>query len=134
MTRAQIPDDWLTRLRIVCLELPATYEEPAWAGTRWMIGKRNFAHALMIENGWPPAYARAAGSPGPLAVVTFRVPAAEGGSLRFRQRPYFKPAWWPDIAGIGLGEDTDWTILAAHLTESYRLLAPRRWPRGPAGT
>ncbi len=125
MHRGQIPQEWLARLRVLCLELPAAYEEAAWAGTRWMIGKRNFAHAVMIQDGWPPAYARAAGSPGPLAVVTFRVPLADGGSMRFRQRPYFKPPWWPDIAGIGLDADTDWDRVSMHVTASYRLLAPK---------
>jgi len=125
MSRGQIPEDGLTRLRMLCLALPAAYEEAAWAGTRWMIGKRNFAHALMIENGWPPAYARAAGSPGPRAVMTFRVPMSEGDSMRFRRRPYFKPVWWPDIVGIGLDADTDWDAVSTHLTLSYRLLAPK---------
>lgn len=91
-----------------------------------MIGRRDFTHALMIENGWPPAYARAAGLPGPLAVLTFRTSLSEGDSMRFRQRPYFKPLWWPDIAGIGLDADTDWDAVSAHLLESHRLLASRR--------
>lgn len=125
MTRGQIPEDWLARLRLCCLELPAAYEETAWAGTRWMIGRRNFAHAVMIAQGWPPAYARAAGSPGPLAVVTFRVSMSEAGALHFRRRPYFKPVWWPDIAGIGLDDGTDWDTVSMHLATSYRLLAPK---------
>lgn len=48
--------------------------------------------------------------------------------MRFRQRPYFKPLWWPDIAGVGLDADTDtdWDAVSAHLLESHRLLASRR--------
>lgn len=126
MQRGQISQEWLTRLRALCLELPAAYEEAAWAGTRWMIGKRNFTHAVMIAHGWPPAYARAAGSPGPLAVVTFRVSLADGDASRFRRRPYFKPPWWPDIVGIGLDADTDWDRVSTHVIASYRLLAPKR--------
>ncbi len=54
MQRGRVPQERLARLRVLCLELPAVYEEAAWAGTRWMIGKRNFTHAVMIERGRPP--------------------------------------------------------------------------------
>ena len=41
------------RRRLTCLDLPEAYEEQAWAGTRWMVRKKNFAHVLMIDRGWP---------------------------------------------------------------------------------
>jgi hypothetical protein len=65
------------RERSCCPLLPsrAVIEETAWVGTRWMVRKRNFAHVLKIEDGWPPAYARAAASDGPVVVMTFRVDA-----------------------------------------------------------
>lgn len=46
--------------------------------------------------------------------------------MRLRQRPYFKPLWRPDIAGVGLDADTDWDAVSARLLESHRLLAPKR--------
>jgi hypothetical protein len=73
----------------VCLGLPEAYEEETWAGTRWMVAKKNFAHVLMIDAGWPLAYARAAGSDGPLCVLTFRISAAATGALRFERPPFF---------------------------------------------
>lgn len=117
--------DGLARLRMLCLEPPATCEETAWVGTRWMIGRRDFTHAPMIENGWPPAYARRR-----LARATGRadVPDVVVGG-RFDALPpasYFKPLWWPDIGGVGLDADTDWDAVSAHLLESHRLLASRR--------
>ena len=58
--RPDVPRDLLDALRTRCLALPEAYEEPAWTGTRWCVRGKNFAHAVMIEDGWPPAYVRAA--------------------------------------------------------------------------
>jgi hypothetical protein len=56
---ADVAPEVLRELRSVCLGLPEVYEEPAWAGTRWRIRKRTFAHVVAVEDGAPPAYARA---------------------------------------------------------------------------
>ena len=68
----QVPNAILARLRKACLALPEAHEEQAWVGTRWRIRKETFAHVLMIAEGWPPVYARAAGTDGPVCVLTFR--------------------------------------------------------------
>ena len=120
-----VPLAVLTRLRTICLELPETHEEQAWVGTRWMIRKKNFAHVLVIASGWPPAYARAAESDGPITVLTFRSGARLEAS-RFSRAPYFKPVWWPDIAGVVIDAGTDWDEVADLITGSYRLLAPKK--------
>src|SRR5688500_11810050 len=124
--RAEVPGDIVAKLRALRLALPAAYEETAWAGTRWKIGRHNFAHVVAIDAGWPPAYAKAAGSRGPLVVVTFRVPASKLETARFTQGPYFKPVWWPDIAGMTIDADTDWHEIEMRVTDSYRTLAPKR--------
>ena len=125
--RADVPHEVLARLRLVCLDLPEAYEEEAWAGTRWMVVKKNFAHVLMIDAGWPPAYARAAGSDGPLCVLTFRISAAATGALRFERPPFFRPVWWPNIVGLRLDANTDWDEVAALLTRSYSCWRRRSW-------
>lgn len=121
-----VPDKVLAQLRLVCLDLPDAYEETAWVGTRWMVRKKNFAHVLMIDAGWPPAYARVAGPDGPLCVLTFRMPAPMLLAPRFGQAPFFRPGWWPTIAGMALGADTDWDEVAALLIRSYCALAPQK--------
>jgi hypothetical protein len=123
--RTQVPDDIVARLRTICLGFPAAYEEAAWTGTRWMIGKRNFAHVVMIDAGWPPAYAKAANSNGPRMVLTFRVPEHKYDAGFFLRRPFFKPPWWPDIAGIEIDAATDWEQVQALLADSYLALAPK---------
>lgn len=86
---------WIVdRLRAICLEFPEAHEERAWVGTRWMIRTKNFAHALVIDAGRPPAYARAAGTDGPVTVLTFRS-SARLDAPRFSRVPFFKPVWCP---------------------------------------
>jgi hypothetical protein len=128
--RDDVPARVLARLRSICLGLPESYEEKAWAGWRWMIRKRNFAHVVAIDGGWPPAYARAAGSDGPLIVVTFRVSGLLGDTLRTAGPPFFHAPWgtlWgTKVVGMVIGKGVDWDEVAVLLTESHRLLAPAR--------
>lgn len=123
------PQAIVDRLRLVCLDLPDAVEEAAWTGTRWCISRKNFAHAVMIDEGWPPAYAKAAGSDGPLCVLTFRTPRPAAEVARFARPPYFLPRWWPDIAGMTLDARTEWDDVEQHLLASYCVLAPKRLTR-----
>jgi hypothetical protein len=117
----------LARLRRICLALPGASEEPAWVGTRWMVRKRNFAHVLDIAGGKPKAYARAAGSDGPLTVLTFRVSPELDDALRTAGPPFFRCAWgttWgTKVIGMTLDRTTDWAQVAMLVGESHRLLA-----------
>jgi hypothetical protein len=121
-----VPSAILSRLRLTCLELPGVREERAWTGTRWSIGKRNFAHVLMIEAGWPPAYARAARISGSACVLTFRLARERCAAERFRRRPFFRPAWFPNIVGVTIDPKTDWDEIEGLIRESYRVLAPKK--------
>jgi len=121
-----VPPEILSALRSVCLDLPEAYEEPAWVGTRWCVRKRTFAHVLLVDSGWPPAYARAAGSNGPMTVMTFRS-SDPGLHAHGRARhPFFWPGWWPDLVGMVLATSVDRDVVARLLGESYCVLAPRR--------
>ena len=122
--RPDIPKPILKELRSVCLALPGATEEAARVGIRWCIAKKNFAHVLMIDTGRPPANAKAAGSNGPVFVITFRSDLVEFDPGSFSKSLYFKPVWWPNILGMVLDEHTDWKEVGVHLVASYRLLAP----------
>jgi hypothetical protein len=123
---AIVPPAIVARLASICLGLPEACEEQAWAGTRWSIRKKNFAHVLMIDAGWPPAYAQAAGSNGPAIALTFRLPVSRLDAPRFARTPFFRPVWFPDIAGMLIDARVDWDEVADLLTESYCLLAPKK--------
>jgi hypothetical protein len=125
-TRPQVPAETVARLRAICRALPEAQEQDAWVGLRWRIRGKTFAHVLMIADGWPPAYAKAAATEGPACVLTFRSLLADVDDTAFRTHPFFKPVWWPDIAGLIFGENADWDDVAALVAASYRLLAPRR--------
>jgi hypothetical protein len=126
MADAAVPPEIVTRLSAACLALPETYEEPAWTGTGWRVRGRTFAHVVRIESGWPPAYARAAGTDGPATVLTFRSSGGELEALSHMGHPFFRPRWAPDVVGMVLDADVDWSEVAELVTESYRVMAPKK--------
>jgi hypothetical protein len=126
---ADVPPEILARLRPVCLGLPEAYEEQAWAGRRWRIRKKTFAHVITIESGWPPAYAhamRTGPADGPVTAMTFRSSGAELDALVNSGHPFYKPDWSPTVVGIVLDAGTDWDEVAELLTESYCIMAPQK--------
>ena len=126
MDYADVPGRIVAKLRSICRNLPEAYEEQAWAGTRWRIRKRTFAHVLAVESGSPPAYARAAGTRGPVVVMTFRSSGPELDALRNTGHPFFGTRWRADEVGMVIDDDVDWAEVAELLTESYCLLAPKK--------
>ena len=121
-----VPLEVVETLGSICLALPEAYEEQASVGTRWRVGKRTFAHLLAVDSGWPPAYARASGSDGPLTVMMFRSSGPELAALSDAGRPFFTTPWRADEIGMVLGDDVDWVEVRELVTESYCVMAPRR--------
>jgi len=124
-----VKPEFLAKLRAICLPLRGCYEEAAWVGTRWMVRKRNFAHLVEIRDGRPPAYARAAGSAGPLTVLTFRTTDMLRDALRDAGSRFFVAEWgtrWgTKVVGIKLTGRIDWNEVETLVVESHHLLAPR---------
>jgi hypothetical protein len=121
-----VPDDIVARMRAICLRLPEAVQEDAWAGTRWSVRRQNFAHVVAIDDGWPPAYAKAAGTAGPAVVLTFRSSGDELDALTLAGPPFFRPPWAPNIVGMLLGPDADWDEITELVTESYCVMAPKK--------
>ena len=126
----EIPRDVLTQLRTICAGLPETVEEPAWTGVRWRVGTNTIVHAVMITDGWPPAYAAAAGTNGPMCVITLRCDNDDLAALTATDGPYFRPIWgtrWRHpVLGVRVQPDTNWDEIGQLTAGSYQLLAPRR--------
>ena len=116
----------LARLRPICFGLPQTYEEPAWVGIRWRIRKRTFAHVLSVDPDHQAAYARAARTDEPVCVMTFRAAGDELRALISGGYPFYKAGWGHDVVVMVLDATIDWAEVAELLTESYRILAPKR--------
>lgn len=119
-------DHVVERLRAVCARLPEAYEEQAWVGTRWRVRNHTFAHVVTIDAGWPPAYAKAAGSDGPITVMTFQSSGQELDALSRLGHPFFRPVWRPGIVGMIVDADSDWDEIAEVVVDSYCLLAPKK--------
>ncbi len=120
-----IPPQIMAKIRKMAMAMPRAYEETAWVGTRWCISKKNFAHLILVNDGHPPNYAKAANTFGPQCILTFRSDLAGYDQEIFRQEPYFKPVWFRNIAGMKLDRGTNWTAVKDHIEASYRLLADR---------
>src|SRR5215203_5433202 len=105
-------------LRSVCSRLPETHEQQAWAGRRWMVRKRTFAHVLTLDR-----------EEGPLTVMTFRSSPPELDVLRSTGHPFFRPGWGTNTVGMVLSDDIDWDEVAELVTESYCILAPKKLAR-----
>jgi hypothetical protein len=124
-----VPARVLEKFRALCLALPDAYEEPAWVGIRWMVKKRNFAHVVCIDNGWPPAYARAVSEDGPLVVLTFRASASLRDILRDAGARFFVPEWgtrWgTKVVGLKLRGRVNWREVKKLIETSHALLASK---------
>lgn len=109
------PDEVVARLRVICARLPETREEKAWAGSRWMVRQRNFAHVLGVDR-----------EGGVDVVLSFRSQGAELEVLQRVGHPFFRLGWGRDAMGMVLDGSTDWDEVAELVTESYCLLAPKK--------
>jgi len=123
---ADPPEELVERLRPICLALPDAYEETAWAGTRWMVRKKTFAHVLAVDRESPPILAKAHELTGAAHIVTFRSEGEELEVLRHAGHPYFYAGWGRDVVGLVLDDDTDWDEVTELLTESYCVMAPQK--------
>ena len=112
---ADVPLDLAAELRSLCLGLPETVENQAWAGTQWRIRNRVFAHVLTIDF-----------ADGPVTVITFRSSGQELDALRSAGHPFFRPAWGADAVGMVLDAGVNWDEVTELLIESYCILAPKR--------
>jgi hypothetical protein len=112
---SDVPEDVVAPLRSVCMALPEVEEHQAWAGRRWSVRRKTFAHVLTVEG------------PGqPTTVLTFRSSGAELGVLHSAGHPFFRPGWGSNTVGMVLDHDTDWDEVAELMTESYCVQAPKK--------
>src|SRR3954470_16065563 len=111
-----VDGDVLQRLRERCLALPEAWEEQAWAGRRFPVRKRNFAHvfALCDDRGTVTT------------MLSFRSPDEEREVLVASGHPFFMLGWGRDVVGMVLDARTDWDEVREIVTESYCVLAPKK--------
>ncbi len=104
-------------LRTVCLAFPEATEKQAWGDPSWRVRDRIFAMQKGNYNGGRPS-------------LWLKAPAGAAEVLvssdqdRFFVPPYVGSKGW---IGVYLdGPDLDWEELGDLITDSYRLIAPKR--------
>jgi predicted DNA-binding protein (MmcQ/YjbR family) len=105
-----------TRLRRLCLALPATSEKTAWGHPNFRVGAKTFC-AFEVIRGRPS--------------VAFRLPSAAVVELIATAgfaTPYGRGVW----ASVWLDGRVDWKRMRALVDVSYRTMAPKRLARQAA--
>jgi hypothetical protein len=112
----EVPQDIVERVRTLCLALPeVTVRIDGWAQS-FDIRRRSFCLLVAREG--------LAGQALPLLVL--RADPAEREALLSAGRPFFAPRAGRDRIGVLLTGDTDWAEIRELVTESYRVLAPKK--------
>lgn len=105
----------LRLVRARCGALPDVWDEPAWAGHRFLVRKKNFAHVFGLDEGQSFR-----------SILSFRSPDDERDSLLAVGHPFFRLGWGYNAVGMVLDGDTDWDEVTELVTESYCLVAPKK--------
>jgi hypothetical protein len=113
----EVPVEVLTEVRRIALALPEAFETQSPVAHELRIRRRIFAHVLAIG---------AEGDAPPATMVILRADPDEREVLVRIGHPYFAPRTGQDRVGVVVGPSTDWEEIAELLTESYRLLAPKK--------
>ncbi len=112
------PPHLLRRLSEICLALPEGTREDMGDHAAFAVRKKKFAYYLHDHHG------------DGIVAVCFKVSSGEGPFLidsapdRFYSPAYIGPRGWVGLR-LDLG-DVDWEEVTDHVTESYRLTAPKR--------
>lgn len=109
-----MPEDPRSRLRAICLALPAAEERETWGDPTWRVHDRIFA---MEKRGDGRISVWLKAPPGAQEVLVAADPDT------FFVPPYVGPKGW---IGLRLDAGPDWDLVAEQVRRSFRLIAPKR--------
>jgi hypothetical protein len=119
----ELPQGILDRVRALCLALPEVTVRVDHSLTRarstahsFDIRRRSFCLLVAVED--------PTGKPVPLLVL--RADPDERRALLSIGHPFFPSRAGRDRIGVRLADDTDWEEIRELVTESYRVLAPKK--------
>ena len=119
----ELPEDILERVRTLCLVLP----EVTVRVDDSLIRKRSAAYSFDIRRRSFCLLVATEGSTGRAApLLVLRARAGERDALLAAGHPYFASRAGGDRIGVLLSDDTDWAEIRELVTESYRILAPKK--------
>lgn len=111
-----VSDTVLDRARSPCLALPESTEVQTDVGTEFKIRRRTFAYVFAVADRSGRVF----------TMLSCRAEPEEREVLLAIGHPYFAPRAGADRIGVVLDDNTDWTEFSELVTESYRLLAPKK--------
>ena len=119
----EVPEDIVERIRTLCLALPEVTVRVDYSLTRTRSTARSFdirrrSFCLLV------AWEDSAGKPVPVLVL--RVGPEEREALLSTGHPYLASPAGRDRIVVVLTDDTDWEEIRELVTESYRILAPKK--------
>jgi hypothetical protein len=119
----EVPKDIVERAGALCLALPELTVRVDYSRTTsrstaqsFDIRRRSFCLLVAVEG--------STGRSVPLLIL--RADPAERQALLSIGHPYFAPRAGGDRIGVGLTDRTDWAEIRELVTDSYRLLAPKK--------
>jgi hypothetical protein len=119
----EVPEDMVERVRTICLALPEVTVRVDRSLTRtrstaqsFDIRRRSFCLLVAVQE--------PAGGPAPLLML--RSDPDEREALLCIGHPFFTPRAGRGRIGVLLTDDTDWEEIRELVTESYRVLAPKK--------
>ena len=122
-TPVEVPADMVERIRTLCLALPEVTVRVDLSLSRarstaysFDIRRRSFCLLVAREN--------SAGKP--VTLLVLRADPDERDALLAMGHPFFAPRAGPGRIGVRLTGETDWEEIRELVTESYRILAPKK--------
>ena len=121
--QVEVPEDVVEHVRTLCLALPEVTVRVDFSVTRTRSTAQSFdirrrSSCLLVAREGPT------GQPVPLVVL--RANPGEREALLSIGHPFFAPRARRDRIGVLLTDNTDWEEMRELVTESYRVLAPKK--------
>jgi hypothetical protein len=119
----EIPQDTFERVRTLCLALPEVTVRVDHSQTT----TRSTAHSFDIRRrSFCLLVAREGRTGKPVPLLVLRADLDEREALLSIGHPFFAPRPGRDRIGVMLTDHTDWDEIRELVTESYRVLAPKK--------
>jgi predicted DNA-binding protein (MmcQ/YjbR family) len=119
----EIPEDILERIRTLCLALPEVRVRVDASLTR----ARSTAYSFEVRRrSFCLLVAREGSTAKPVTLLVLRADPDEREALLSTGHPFFASRSGRDRIVVVLTDDTDWAEIRELVTESYRILAPKK--------
>ena len=119
----ELPEDVVERIRALCLALPEVTVRVDGSGS----SARSTAHSFDIRRrSFCLLVARADSTGRPVPLLVLRADPDEREALLSAGHPFFASRAGRDRIVVVLTDNTDWEEIRELVTESYRILAPKK--------